>query len=185
MRIPYGTMKLPLNSFLQKSGWYKSYRKGLPTGKDGKPLIWFTYSMIKFLEERLKKDMKVFEYGSGYGSMWLRERVNTLESVEHDKQWNLTNAVLAETRSLYVGVLKFEWDIIIIDGKQEWRVECFNKAKKHLTERGVIIFDDLNNPDYKINYEGFKRLDFWGMRPAVAFEGVTTIFYKPNNCLGI
>lgn len=48
---------------------------------------WMCFSVIQFLEKWLKKDMVVFEYGSGGSSLFLAKRVQVVYSVEHDPRW--------------------------------------------------------------------------------------------------
>jgi hypothetical protein len=40
-----------------------------------------------FLQERLKKDMRVFEYGSGFSTLWLASRVRSVVSIETEEVW--------------------------------------------------------------------------------------------------
>ncbi len=83
---------------------------------------------------------------------------------------------------------KDNFNIIIIDGRD--RVNSVKNGLKKLTEDGVIIFDNSELIQYKeamdlLSKKGFKRIDFFGMSPVTAHCTTTTIFYHPNNCLGI
>jgi len=54
----------------------------------------------------------------------------------------------------------------------------------------VIILDDSQKEglDYIFDYlqkQGFKKLDFEGLKPGRISNYRTTIFYKNENCLGI
>lgn len=57
-------------SMLRKLGWVESVRTGKPCRKDGSPIPWMNYSVIQFLDERLNKDLSLFEYGSGNSTMF-------------------------------------------------------------------------------------------------------------------
>lgn len=56
---------------------------------------WLTFKAIKWLNLYLKREMKVFEYGSGGSTIFLAKRVRSLISVEHDESWHrLVNDLL-------------------------------------------------------------------------------------------
>lgn len=67
--------------------WCKSLGKSYWEGpiQDGIP--WMTFSAIDFLDARLSKNDKVFEYGTGGSTIFFAERVNTVVSIEHDLEW--------------------------------------------------------------------------------------------------
>lgn len=48
---------------------------------------WLVFGAIDFLKEWLRKDMTVFEYGSGGSSLFISDRVEVIYSIEHDKLW--------------------------------------------------------------------------------------------------
>ena len=48
---------------------------------------WMTYKVIGWLNHSLKKDWKVFEWGSGGSSLFFEEKVAFLFSVEHNPKW--------------------------------------------------------------------------------------------------
>lgn len=50
-------------------------------------LPWLPFRAIDFIEDHLKPDFTVFEWGSGNSTIWLSERVQKVISVEHDKNW--------------------------------------------------------------------------------------------------
>jgi 16S rRNA A1518/A1519 N6-dimethyltransferase RsmA/KsgA/DIM1 with predicted DNA glycosylase/AP lyase activity len=45
------------------------------------------YNVIALLDDRLDSDMRVFEYGSGFSTLYFAERVSSVVSVEYDQQW--------------------------------------------------------------------------------------------------
>ncbi|HLP36084.1 hypothetical protein [Lacibacter sp.] len=59
---------------------------------------WLVFDAIDFLSNWLRKDMVVFEYGSGGSSLFISDRVNKLYSVEHNEQWfgNVSDAIKTE-----------------------------------------------------------------------------------------
>ena len=59
-----------------------------------------------------------------------------------------------------------------------------------VSENGVIVLDDSERAFYKEGIDfmikkGFKELPFSGISPGLFYLKTTSIFYKPNNCLGI
>jgi hypothetical protein len=49
---------------------------------------WLSYDAIGYMEERLRPDSVVFEYGSGGSTLWFAERVRRVTSIEHDPDWH-------------------------------------------------------------------------------------------------
>ena len=72
---------------LHDYGWFRSIKENKIVNKYGDPIPWFNYSMIEFLENRIKLNFNVFEYGSGSSTFWWAKRVNRLYSCEHDEIW--------------------------------------------------------------------------------------------------
>jgi FkbM family methyltransferase len=69
--------------YLSQSGWLDSAAQKMAL-RDGKPLPWFTYSAIAFLERNLPPDLSLFEYGGGQSTLYWADRVKRVVSVDHD-----------------------------------------------------------------------------------------------------
>lgn len=89
-------------NYLQEQGYFNEE----PLDSEGY-IPWFTYPSIHFLKDILKKDMKVLEYGCGYSTLFFKDKVGDLVSIEHNPEWyqflknsnpNL-NVILAEENS--------------------------------------------------------------------------------------
>jgi hypothetical protein len=188
--------------FLKEIGWIRTVRERLPITKDGKPIPWFTYSAINFLQERLDQEMNVFEYGSGYSTLWWASHVSWVVSCEHDKQWyeKIKKVVPPNVDLHYVKLLpggdycqfiskyKDRFDVVVIDGKD--RVNCAKNSLSALKRDGVIVWDNSDRLGYQEGYNhlldnGYKRIDFYGMGPINPMAWCTSIFYKQENCLEI
>jgi|688.fasta_scaffold10089_5 hypothetical protein len=50
-------------------------------------LPWMTYAAISWLDQFLRPEMSVFEWGSGGSSAFFAKRVRSVRSVEHDSAW--------------------------------------------------------------------------------------------------
>ena len=58
-----------------------------PVNKNKDPIPWYTYSSIHFLDKRIKKGMKIFEYGSGNSTLWFANKGCNICTYEHDLNW--------------------------------------------------------------------------------------------------
>lgn len=189
-------------SYLQEVGFFESYFQRIPVDRTSRALPWLTYAAISFLQERIRNDMTVFEFGSGGSTVWWSDRVAKLVSCEHDIQWYqlLKPRLPAGVEYLHFelepggeysrAVQRYsqEFDIIVIDGRD--RVNCARNSLRALKPDGVIIWDNSDRERYREGCDhliasGFKRVDFGGIAPISASRSCTSIFYKPDNCLGI
>lgn len=190
------------DSYLKTTGLYHSYKKGFPVNRSGEPFPWMNYSMIAFLENRLKKDLYLFEFGSGYSTLFYSKFVAKVVSIESDKIWfeKLSSIIPDNVELLYkefvydgdycrsVNDTEDKFDVIIIDGRD--RVRCAKNCLKNISNRGVIIFDDTDREQYNeaVDYflnSGFRKIDIEGLKAGGFDLHKATIFYKNNNCLGI
>ena len=187
------------HSFLREMGWYRSFRQNEPVDKNGKPIPWQAYSLKFFLEPRLERSFRVFEFGSGASTHWYADRVKEIIAVEHNKTWweksslglpSSATIILQEAEQAYVNEIKNHgvFDIVIIDGR--WREECSISGRKALNEKGVIIWDDSDQDIYKVVVSeflnrGFRELVFRGLKPRDFKAFQTSILYREDNCLNI
>ncbi|TVR12616.1 MAG: FkbM family methyltransferase [Balneolaceae bacterium] len=200
-RFPlYDYWLLRRKSYLRNSGWFKSFRSGKSVDLNEHPVPWFTYGVNELLEKRLQKELTVFEYGSGLGTLWWTKRVKSVTAVEHVKSWfdeisekmpQNVHLLFRELGENYINAIsegEHPFDIIIIDGRE--RNKCAAAARNHLSKRGVIIFDDTNREKYSegitlLKESGFRQLPFKGFSPIEFMECETSIFYRDNNVLEI
>jgi hypothetical protein len=189
--------------YLKDMGWLNSFEKGSPVGKHNDPLPWVTYPFIDFIAGRLKKNMDIFEFGSGNSTLYYAYKVGSITTVEHDKEWYQkmesigfpanVHGIYQELKNdgKYSNTASLDgkkYDIIIVDGRD--RVNCVKNALVALKNHGIIILDDSEREEYKsvfsfMEMNEFKKIDFWGVAPGLSYKKNTTIFYRVNNCLGI
>jgi hypothetical protein len=80
------------SAFLDFSNWYS-----LTKSKKISQIPWLNFRVIEFLETWLKKDMKVFEYGSGSSTLFFAKRTESVVSIEHDLIWyNKVKSIIEE-----------------------------------------------------------------------------------------
>lgn len=188
-------------SFLRTSGYWESVAKKKPCRKDGSPIPWMNYAVIAFLEQRLQPEHQLFEYGSGNSTLFFAARVGSVDSVECDEGWhdyvkdslpaNVSLSLVPKGGPDYVGSIGAKdqrYDMVIVDAED--RVECMLNAPNHLSDAGVIVLDDSSRPDYVpgvegLKAQGFKALDFEGLKAGAIRSYRTSIYYRANNCLGL
>ncbi|PDT87317.1 hypothetical protein CO669_26035 [Bradyrhizobium sp. Y36] len=153
-------------------------------------LPWFSWSSIDYLREALNGSMNLFEYGSGGSTLFFAERVQQVSSVEDQKGWydhlqkvlgkrNVTNvdyrfeAITSKTLegSDYLLSLNRPYDIIVIDGSEDWpshivRPACFTHAQQYIRPGGMIIVDDAWRYDGLLPHSKAKKhLKFQSVGP--------------------
>ena len=186
-------------SYLLASGWARSYREKAPVTRNGEPLPWYTYPAIRFLEQRVRPELRVFEFGAGNSTRWWAERVDHVVSREHDRDWierirktldrpNVRLEYQPVGSDAYVAAPEDQHHVMVIDGRR--RVECARNCLEALTDDGIVIWDNSDRDQYSEGFDlltdrGFRRLDFWGVVPGGVKEISTTLFYRERNCLGI
>jgi hypothetical protein len=189
-------------SYLYSTGWLESLKRDYPCRSNGSEIPWMNYSIIKFLEDRLKNYFDLFEFGSGYSTCFYAKLVRSVASVEYDESWfqNVKKNIPKNVELIYkekdtdgeycrtIGSTDKKYDIVIVDGRD--RVNCVKQSIEVLSAKGVILLDDSHREKYVegINYakkRGFRTLDFEGLKPTGSGIDRTTIIYRDSNCLDI
>lgn len=187
---------------LVSTGWLRSMKERAPVDFEGNPVPWITYPAISFLQNRIRPDMSVFEYGSGNSTLWWASKVTKVVACEHDPAWfERVKAVIPSNVELSFVDLEYDgeycrkitefkdtFDIVIIDGRD--RERCAKNCLPALKGSGVIVWDNTDREAYArgqafLRSKGYRQIDFDGMTPLVTFTSRTSIFYRDSNCLGI
>lgn len=192
------------DDYLVRTGWIDSFRTQQSFDGEGNPIPWVTYSAVHFLETRVRSGLKVFEYGSGNSTLWWVKHGAKVISCEHDRAWyhelhdRLSSSVSYHLLELkdgngrpYVEAIthyKSEFQVVVIDGED--RVDCALNCLGALADDGVVIWDNTDRQEYKpgldfLTQQGFRSLDFYGLGPVMTAPSLTTVFYRPENCLNI
>ena len=185
-------------NYLLSSGWINSLIHKKPVNQYSMAIPWYTYPAIEFIEDKIKRNFNVFEYGSGQSTFWWAERVNFIHSVEHNPIWikpeikmkfNIKISLCESEHDYAKEILKYPdnyFDCIIIDGLK--RNQCAECCFKKVKQNGFIIFD--NSDDKQNNSgimflmsKGFKRIDFYGLIPKLPYKGFTSIFFIDETVL--
>ncbi|HKU70422.1 MAG TPA: hypothetical protein VJQ51_06255 [Burkholderiales bacterium] len=190
------------DSYLYRTGWMQSLLESKPTDSAANPIPWMNYSVIKLLDDRLRPDFTLFEFGSGYSTRFYAKKVGTVVSLEYDEQWfRIVKADMPENVKLlfkhrdvdgeYCRVIHsagISFDVVVVDGRD--RVNCVKQAVSALSPRGVILLDDSQQEKYReasefASAQGFRALDLEGLKATGKGMDRTTLFYRDGNCLGI
>jgi hypothetical protein len=121
--------------YLQPVGWFN----GCPSDSEGYT-PWYTFPAIEFLKDIIDKDHKVLEYGSGYSSLFYKDKVKELLSVEHDKEWavKITN----EHPGLEIHVVEQGESAIDISEKPFY---AFRETQSKLAPRSNHVEHDIKH----------------------------------------
>ncbi len=185
-----------------ETGWRRSVREQRPVDFNGGAIPWYTYPFIRFIDGRLKQHYDVFEYGSGYSTLYFSRTVNSVTSVEHDVAWfNHLGGLIPPNVHLVHRQLDYngeycrtienfnkKYHIISIDGRD--RVNCIIKCLPFLRNDGLLILDNSERVSYApgvlyLQEAGFRSIDFEGVSPIKSTGTTTTIFYRNANVFDI
>lgn len=189
-------------SYLHSTGWMLSLAEGRPVDSVANAIPWMNYNAIEFLDERLNKNLTLFEFGSGYSTYFYASRVKTVVSVEYDDRWYQlvklqvpSNVDLVfqqeDTDNEYCRVIAGrgqKFDVVIVDGRD--RVNCIKQSITALSDQGVILLDDSQRERYQdgivlAEASGFRVLHMSGLKATGGRSVRTTILYRDGNCFGI
>mgnify|MGYP006870478108 CR=1 FL=1 len=181
-------------------GQWRTIKNWECVDKDGKPIPWFTYPAIEYLNHLDLSDCSVFEYGLGFSTLFWLQRVKDLVSVENDRIWYKTISekieesarikyLFFENPKGYVNSLLLQnkkFDIYVIDGR--WRGECAKVVLNNITQYGgdMIIFDNSDwyprSIEFLRNNLNWVEVGFHGFGPIADFTTTTTIFVN-RSCI--
>lgn len=189
------------NGYLVQVGWPLTRATHRATDAQGQPIPWFTYPAVEFLKTRVRPDWRVLEYGCGAGTLWWSRNCGAVVAIEHDQRWaedvasKCTASILraddGDARG-YVdppglaGAAPF--DVIVVDGI--FRPDCLAACTRRLSDRGIVIVDDAQRPEYEkaigaLLAEGFRAIPFHGPQPVSKHPGCTLVLYRDGNVLGV
>jgi predicted O-methyltransferase YrrM len=156
------------------------------------PIPWITYAALFQLEQYDFGNCKVFEWGSGYSSLFWSPRVHSLVSIDHDPSWhefvvqkNLNNVEarlvdLAKYAESIVGAAEL-FDVIVIDGyiHEATRYHCARLCTEYLAPGGFILLDNsdwLSNTCSYLRGMGYSQYDYVGFGPINRYPWCTSLF---------
>lgn len=175
---------------------YSHESKKIVFGNTKEYTAWYTYPFLDFIHNLDLSSLDVFEFGSGYSTLYWGAKANSVTTVEHNKGWfeNISSIIvsaksknidlfLEENSNNYINSIssrkRKSYDVIIIDGIS--RFEVAKASINMLRENGVIILDNSDWCPDTVNYlvnEGFCHIPFSGLGPSNQFTWSTSLFCK-------
>ena len=70
-----------------KFGFLESSRDNIPKDSNGEIIPLYTYPCYEWLNSIGWETSRVFEYGSGYSTLWWSNKGADVYGVEHDEEW--------------------------------------------------------------------------------------------------
>ena len=192
---------LVTEGYLARTGWVRSVGDAAVVDAAGEPLPWLTYPCVDFLASRLRPEWRIFEFGAGASTLYFARRVQSVTAVEHDEAFaaKMRERLPANARLLlrsagsaaYAGALAECYpfpDLVLVDGVD--RAQCIEESLRRLAPGAVLVLDDAERDEYarsvaQLKDAGFRAVEFWGLAPGIAAAKCTTIFYRPDNVLGL
>jgi hypothetical protein len=158
--------------------------------REGAAIPWFSYPAVEYLEGLDLSGCRLFEYGSGFSTIYWGRRVQRVDAVEDDAEWRdriqpqlsgNTTVTFARSSGEYpraIAASGAKYDIIVIDGTV--RLECAHEAVSHLAEGGFMILDDADDftqATELLRNAGLLQVDFAGFNPINSYTKTTSFFF--------
>lgn len=176
-------------------GWLRSWWRNRPVDRSGMPPPWLAYPAIDFLSQFDFRQASVFEWGSGFSTVWWSTRCKHICTVESNDQWipfikrQLPDEVEFITTPFAVeaeiGVFNEHpatfFDVIVIDNYGSFRWQCAQAALDKLAEGGMIILDNSDQclkACEILRSAGLTEIDFTGFAPSNGYAQTTSIFFR-------
>jgi hypothetical protein len=191
---------------LSDQAYFTSVRDGALRDRENNYVPWFTYPAIEALKNWDLSKKRVFEYGSGYSTLFWASRTKAVVSVEHNRGWYEKIAALAPANArlilapidenedyhptpelrqqfkAYAEAIDGRFDIIVIDGYARGRVryQCAGAALPHLDPNGLIILDNsdwLPASSMLLREANLIEVDLNGPVPGNSYTQTTSFFF--------
>jgi hypothetical protein len=159
---------------------------------------WWVWDAIRFVNQQLQHDDRVFEVGSGYSSLWLAQRCREVLSIEESLAWKeqvyfeakrfgLTNVKLlnGDSRELFTRYLGNEGrEVVVIDSPRD-RLSIFHDLVACAAKPRLIVYDDTDRIENRDALQdlvaGYQANVFRGFKPQTVHACETTIFVRENS----
>lgn len=178
---------------LQQIGWIESVKHGRPIDAEHRPVPWFTYAAISFLDQVVPESANVLEIGGGSSSLWWAARKCRVTVIEEKQIWadelraqgvkDIAIAPSAEgVRELLQAFLDSgsSFDVVVVDGIEP-RNDYLHEAAALVEDNGILVFDNSDRTAYRPaldGLKGFHRFDFFGIGPQNGYAWATSIFSR-------
>jgi hypothetical protein len=172
-------------------GHLESARQQACITRDGKPLPWYTYPAIDFIDQLDWREKDVFEYGSGNSTLFWSNRARRVSSVESDPAWYdkirarlpaNCQLVLQPDQNAYCKAIEQAgppYDVIVVDG--HWRFRCAQASRDFLKPGGVVILDNSDwhpKTSHFLRGSGLLEVDMTGFGPINPYTWTTSFYFS-------
>jgi hypothetical protein len=181
--------------FLFRYGWLRAWWVGRPVDASGNPLPWITYPAIDFISQFDFSNALVFEWGSGFSTLWWAKRCKKIATVESNAAWIpyikgllppcveliVTRPDVDEEINALLEHSIVQRDVFIIDNHGPFRWRCAEVAAKNVLPGGMIILDNSDQclkASKVLRDNGFTQIDFTGFCPGGGYGHATSIFFR-------
>jgi hypothetical protein len=156
---------------LSDQRYFASVRDQQYLDKEGNYLPWLTFPAIEAIKNWDLSNKRIFEYGSGYSTLFWAVRAKEVISVEHDPGWyeKITKLAPMNVRMILAPITQSAdeyhpkpetreqfrryaeaiedfgvFDVIVVDGYARSRVryQCAQSSLPQLAKNGLIILDN-------------------------------------------
>lgn len=186
--------RLSVLNILKGYNHSNSLRTNYKYKSDEEIIPWMTYPFLDYIKNLDLTDKKIFEYGSGFSTVFWAKNAKHVVSVEDYELWfDKMNKMMPENSALILRTDKDkfiesinesekEYDIIVLDGNG-FRYECALASIDKLASGGMIVLDDADNIFYKricdfLKENNLIQVDFVGLKPFSHRILSTSIFIK-------
>jgi hypothetical protein len=133
----------------------------------------YTLECLRWISDNVKRSWKVFEYGSGYSSIWWRSKCQYF-AVESNIPWaRAMNVTHRADKHSYIEACRTEdglHDCIVVDGIH--RQECIAFCMQYIKPGGFLLID---------NYDETDSVDDWVKIDEILSTWTKTIFRQHNH----
>ena len=162
------------NKLRTEYGFLESSKKNIPVNDKNEIMPMYTYPCYEWLNSIDWNDSKVFEYGTGYSTIWWQNKNVNYHAVEDNKQWydmikdktNIKHEPEYNKYSQSIYNYDFKFDVIVIDGIV--RFDCVKPALEKIKDDGIIIFDNSDwhrNSKEELDKSDLISTHFHGFKP--------------------
>lgn len=199
------TAFLAPNFLAYRSGHWRSSFARRAVDRIGRPIPWYTYPSLEYLQRQSFVGKRILEFGGGQSTLWWAARADYVMTIETDEAWakhlqgsaprNATVIYLdltTGTRRGHVAALQDRlrtehpepFDIIVIDGAK-YRSSYAKLARDFLSRDGAIICDNAEGFGIfeALRNSGLSRVDFYGIAPGTIAPAATSIYFNGGSFL--